>query len=142
MHKHPGFAPADAIADFIVTQRGRQSHITAGEPLAQAQNVGADAGVLAGEQLAGATKAGGDFIGNQKHIVFITQFAHPAQVVGGIKAHAARALHDGLENDCCELVFVRHQQGFKVRNMALVPEFINVALWLGGKQLLCQGVTE
>ncbi len=50
-------------------QRCRQGQVAAGQRLAETQDVGRHAGMLAGEQLAGAAEAGGDLVGDQQHVV-------------------------------------------------------------------------
>ena len=57
-----------------------------------------NAALFTGEQRAGAAKAHRDFVGNQKNTVRVAQLTHAAQVVRVVHAHAAGALHQGLQD--------------------------------------------
>ena len=57
--------------------------------------------MVAGEHFAGATKAGGDFVGNEQYVVFVAQLAQLLQIQRRINTHAGTALHNGLHNHSC-----------------------------------------
>jgi hypothetical protein len=69
--------------------------------------------MLAGEQPAGTAKTGGNFIGDQQHLVPVTQRACTAQVVRCIEAHTTSALHYRFQYQCGQLVRVRFQRGIQ-----------------------------
>ena len=62
MHKDPGVTRGNGIAHVPGCQRCCEAHIATGQSFAKAHDVGCNSRVLAGEQLAGATKSGCDFI--------------------------------------------------------------------------------
>ncbi len=96
VHKDARLAAADGAGNLLCGQGRRQGEVAPGEGLAQTHDVGADAGPVTGKQLTGATKAGGNLVGNQEHAELVAQGAHPLQVAGVIEAHAARPLDDGF----------------------------------------------
>ena len=77
----------------------RQRHGAAGERLAETEDIRLEARPFRGEHLAGTPKSCGDFINDQQQFVLVAQLPQPAQVVGVIEPHPARALHDGFEDD-------------------------------------------
>ncbi len=60
---------------------------------------GVTPGRLAGEHRAGAAEAGEDFVEDQQHAVPVGERAQPPQHLGLMEAHAARALHQRLDDD-------------------------------------------
>lgn len=60
----------------------REGEVAAGERLAQTHDVGADPRPVAGKQLAGAAKAGGNLVSYEQHAEFVAQGAHPLQIAG------------------------------------------------------------
>ena len=85
-------------------QRRGHAEIAAGERLAEAEDVRRHAGVLAGEQPPGAPEARGDLVGDQQHVVPTAELRDGAQVIRRVEPHAARALHDRLEDHGGDLV--------------------------------------
>ncbi len=71
----PEVLAQEGVVDVAARHRGRHGQVAAGEALAQAEQVGADAAPLAGEQPAGAAEAGGHLVGDEQH-------AGPAAGVG------------------------------------------------------------
>jgi len=71
VHKTAGAAPGDRLRDLGGGEGGGERKITAGQRLAQAQDVRGDARVLAGGKFSGAPEAGGDLIGDEQHRVRI-----------------------------------------------------------------------
>ena len=74
------------------TNAGRERE-PAGERLAQADEVGHDAGVFAGKPFSGAAKAGENFIENQQRAQFVANFSQPRQQFQGRNLDAAASLH-------------------------------------------------
>ena len=138
MHKHAGFAAAHGIGHFAARGGGRKRHHAAGERFADAHDVGRDAGMFAGKKFAGAAKAGGDFIKNQQHAVFIAQSAHAAQIFGVIHTHAARALHNRLQNHGGDLAVVLPQGRVNRLDIACRPFAVEAALRRGHENMLGQ----
>ena len=75
--------PADA---------GREGK-SAGEGFAQANHVGHDAAVLAGEPFAGAAKAGVNFVKYKQRAQLVAKFAQQGEKAGGRNVDAAAGLH-------------------------------------------------
>ena len=65
---------------------------------------------LAGEQRAGAAEAGEDLVEDQQQLVAVGGRAQPAQHRGVVEPHAARALHQRLDDDAGDLVGVALEQ--------------------------------
>lgn len=98
MHQRAGLATADGVGDLGAAQRGGQAEITAGQRLADAHDVGADAGVVGGEQLTGAPETGGDLIEDQQHTVAVAGLAQIRQVARVVEAHPTGALDHRLDD--------------------------------------------
>ncbi len=71
--------------------------------LADGDDVGNDAGLLAGEHGSGASEAGEDLVEDQQQIVAVGEFAQAAQHGRVVEQHAARALHQRLDDDAGDL---------------------------------------
>ena len=71
---------------------------------------GRDAGVLAREQRARAPEAGRDLVEHQQQAVLVAQRAQQRHARGRVKAHAARALHDRLDDHRGQLVGVARDE--------------------------------
>ena len=109
MHQDTGLAIANTGRHLIGTEGRGQGHVATGDGLAQAKNVRTHIRMLQRKQLAGATKAGGNFIKNQQHPILITQGTHRLQVGGVVHAHAAGALHHRLQNHGSNLLMMIRQ---------------------------------
>ncbi len=121
VHKDPCLAVTDGAGDMLGGEGRREGEIATGERLTQTHDVGSDASPVAGKQLAGAAKAGGDFVGDEQYAELVAQGAHPLQVAGVIEAHAASPLHDGLKHDGGDLlVMIRHERR-QLHHALLVP---------------------
>ncbi|PQM44572.1 hypothetical protein C1Y40_05267 [Mycobacterium talmoniae] len=92
MHQGAGLTGADGVRDLGAAQGGGQGEIAAGQGLADAHDVRADAGVVGGEQFTGATEPGGDLVEDQQHVVPIAGGAQVAQVPRVVEAHATGRL--------------------------------------------------
>ena len=110
-------APGSCVLIVCAMSRGAQRRgqrdVAAGERLADAHDVGADAGVVGGEQLTGAAEAGGDLVEDQQHVVAVADRAQVDQVARVVEPHAARALHDGFDDDGGQFVGVLGQLLFR-----------------------------
>ena len=89
----------EGCEDFIARQHERQRQIAAADAFRQTQEVRPDAGLLAGEEGAGAAAADGDFIGDQMHAVLVAQCAQTGEIRRVVHGHAGRALHQRLDDD-------------------------------------------
>ena len=96
----------------------RERQVAAGQSLRQAQEVRADARLLAGEERAGAAEADRDLVRDQQHAVAVAGLAQEREVHGVVHAHRARALHQRLDDDGGDLVRVLGQRRFHVREHA------------------------
>ena len=79
-------------------------------PFDRHRKSGRDAGLLAGEQRAGAAEADRDFVGDQVHAVPVAGFAQQLQIERVVHAHAGRALHQRFDDHGADLVRVLRQQ--------------------------------
>ena len=84
---------------LVGRERGGQRQIPAGEALGYAEDVRADAGVLAGEHLAGTAEPGRHFVADQQDAVLLRQRAQGLEVFHGVIPHARGALHQRLDDD-------------------------------------------
>ena len=88
----------ERFVDGVARQHDRERQVAAGNALRQAQEVRRDAGLLVGEERAGAPEAGHDLVGDEVHLVAVAQRARAAQVLGVVHRHAGRALHQRLDD--------------------------------------------
>ena len=77
--------------------------------------------MLAGEQLAGAAKAGGNFIGDQQHVRCITQRPDLAEVFRGIETHASGSLDNRLQDNRGDLIMMGLDQASEAGDVAVLP---------------------
>ncbi len=138
MHKNPRFPVANRAGDMLSGEGGREGHVTAGERLAKAHDVGADASPVTGKQLAGATKPGGNLVGNQQQAELVAQSAYPLQIAGVVEAHAARSLHYGLEDDGCDLFMMVSDERGEIHHTLFVPLGVETAAGGRGEVVLGQ----
>ena len=106
------------MRDVGGAQGGGQAEVSAGERLADAHDVRADAGVVGGEQRAGAAESGGDLVENQQHVVPSADLPQVNEVARIVKAHPARALHHRLDDDGRQFVGVLGQLRLERRAVA------------------------
>ena len=92
-----GVIAQEGTVDFIGGQGSGHGKVAAGEAFAQAEEVGGDAFLLAGEHRPGAAEAGGDFVGDEEYLVFPAEFRGPFQVAFGVDEHAPGALDEGFD---------------------------------------------
>ena len=77
--------------------------------------------MLAGEQLAGAAKAGGDFIGDQQNLRFITQHPDLAKIFRGIETHASGSLDDWFQDDRSDFIMMGLDQAADTGDVTVLP---------------------
>jgi hypothetical protein len=68
--------PEEAVMHAFGGQRRRERQVTASQSLAQAEEVGRNALLLAGEHRPGAPEPGRDLVADQEDVVPIAQLAH------------------------------------------------------------------
>lgn len=83
--------------------------------------------MLAGKKFAGTAKSGGDLIRNQQHAIAITGFPYLLQIARMVETHAARTLHNRLQNDGCQLPVMLFYQPGEIIEIRLVPFIIKAA---------------
>ena len=76
----------------------RQRDDAAGQTFGHAQYIRLDAGLLAGEDGAGAAPSGHHLVGNEQHIMRAADRGHSGQDVGAVDFHAARAEDQRLDD--------------------------------------------
>src|SRR5471030_1552122 len=64
------------LIDFFPRHHQRQRQVAAADALRQAQEIGPDRGLFAGEEGAGAAAADGDFVEDHVDLVAVAQFAY------------------------------------------------------------------
>ena len=94
--------------------------------------------MFAGKQLAGPAKSGGNLIGNQQNAFPVAHLADALQPFRMIHPHAAGALHDGLENDRCDLIPMGRHQAGKRHHIPFIPLAAKAALRRRGEQIIRQ----
>src|SRR5204862_4367263 len=68
-----------ALVDLLRRQGGGQRQVAAGDALGQAEQVGRDVLLLAGEHRAGAAEAGGHLVEDEQDVVAVAELADAAQ---------------------------------------------------------------
>ena len=87
-----------SLEDALRGERGGEREVAAGEPLGEAQKIGNDSFVLAGEHFSGAPEAGHHLVENQKHTRRIAFFPKFAQHSAWPEAHPGRSLDQGFDH--------------------------------------------
>ena len=87
--------------------------IASGKAFRQAQKVRRDVGLLTGKHGAGATKANGNFIGNQVHAILVTRFTQQREIDWVIHFHTSRTLYERLNNDSGNFMVMLLQQALR-----------------------------
>src|SRR5690554_7896126 len=98
--------------------------------------------MVTGEQLAAATKAGGNLIGNQQYLILIAERSRLSQPLRRVKTHASCTLYDWLQNQGSQLMLMVLQQTFQLGNIGGVEGGIEPGLGAWGKHLLSQHAAE
>ena len=97
------------MRDVRGAQGGGHAEVATGQRFADAHDVGADAGVIGGEQLTGSAESGGDLVEDQQHVVASADLPQIGQVARVVEAHPAGALDHRLDDDGREFVGVAGQ---------------------------------
>ena len=124
------------MGDVGGAQRRGQAEVAAGQGFADAHDVGADAGVVGGEQLAGAAESGGDLVEDQQHVVPSADVAQIAQVPRIVEPHPAGTLDHRLDDDGGQLGGMPGQLRLERRAVGGVV----VAGYLRGEHLVSEHV--
>ena len=111
-------SPRKPSYTLLGRQRRRERQVAAGEPLAEAEEVGADALLLAGEHRAGAPKAGCDLVGDQKDAVRLGELANTPQKAGRLDTDARCALDERLDDHRGDLVAVEVEEALEPARVA------------------------
>ncbi|MNC84557.1 hypothetical protein D3C83_01130 [compost metagenome] len=90
----------ERLVDGVARHYARERQVAAGDALGQQQKIRRDAGLLVGEETAGAAEAGHDLVGDQVHLVTVAERPRPPQVFRVVHRHAARPLHQRLDDQC------------------------------------------
>jgi len=96
--------------------RGGERHRAAGQRLGQAQDVGDDPRLLAGEQGAGAAEPGKNLVDDEGQAVGAGEARHLGQHLGGVHPHAAGPLDQGLDDHRRQGVLVVGEAGLEGRD--------------------------
>ena len=115
-----GSSDQNASKTLRARDGGGERQRAAGQRFRQRDDIRHDAGCFAGEQGSGAAEAGEDFIEDQQQLVAVRRLAQPAQHRRVVKAHAARTLHQRLDDDAGELVGMALEKARKGRGALLV----------------------
>ena len=89
----------ERLVDAPARDRRRQRQGAAGQGLRQRDEVGLDAGLLAREQRAGPAEARGNLVENQQQVEAASRGGDARQRLRRVELHAARRLHERLEDD-------------------------------------------
>ena len=125
--KTPGSPCRDRVAHRAARERGGEAHRAARERLAHAEQVGSHVRVLAREHAPRAPEAGRDLVRDQQHVALVAELAHAPQIVGRVEPHAARALHDRLEDHRGQLAAVVAQQARELAPVLLAARLVEAA---------------
>ncbi len=106
-------AGGEDAEDLAGAEDGGDGVEAAGEGFADDADVGADAFVLEGEELAGAAEAGLDLVAHEEDVVFVADLPECGEVAGGRNDDAGLAL-DGFYEECDCVVGDGRADGFGV----------------------------
>ena len=93
-----GVRAEERVPDASGRERGRHREVARREPLREAEEVGHDRLLFAGEHRARAAEADGDLVEDEEHVVPPGDLAHATQEALGMDEHAARHLHEWLHD--------------------------------------------
>jgi len=91
----------------------RQRQIAPADPLGQAQEIRPDGGLFASEKSTCSAAAHRDFVSDQVDLITVAQAAHGLKVGCVVHGHAARALHQRLDDDRGDVAGAALQQVFQ-----------------------------
>ena len=120
-----GIVRPERLEHLFARDRCGQRQRAAGQRLGQRDDVRNDARVLEGEHRAGAAEAGKDLVEDQQQLVAVGGGAQRAQHFRVVKAHAAGALHQRLDDDGGKLVGVPFERCLEGGSALLVDRQID-----------------
>ena len=100
----------ELIVDPLGGQGRGERRVAAGQSLGQAQEIGRDVLLGAGEQRTGAAEAGRHLVGDEQDVVLAAEGRGPGQVARRVDEHAGGALDQRLQDEGGDLVAVLVQQ--------------------------------
>src|SRR5690606_4058123 len=100
--------------DALGRQGRGEGQVASGEPLGEAEEIGDDILVLAGEEPAGASEPGHDLAADENGPGPGARVAKPAQRARRPKPHPRRALDEGFEAHRVDLAGGRRVEGFQL----------------------------
>ena len=103
VHQHTGLAVRYGVGYIAARQHGAHCHISGRETLADTHYIRLHAGPFPGEFAPGAPETSGDLVKYKQYAEFVAQSAQLAQILRVIKPHAARSLHDRLQDKGSQL---------------------------------------
>ncbi len=107
-------AAVERLVDLVAGEHQRQRQVAAADALREAEEVRPHAGLLAGEEGAGASAADRDLVEDQVHAVAVAQRAHQLEVERIVHRHAGGALHQRLDDEGGDVVGALGEQGLQV----------------------------
>lgn len=102
--------PEKSVIDLLRGQGGGEGEIPPGQTFGDAQQVGGDVLVLAGEHPAGTAKAGSHLISDEQRRVAVAEVAQAAEMAGGRGDDSAGTLHERFDNDGGDTLGVLFEQ--------------------------------
>ena len=120
-----GIVRPERVEHFFRRDGRRQRQRAAGERLRQRDDVGRDAGRLAGEHRAGAAEAGEHLVEDQQHVVFVGERAQALEHGCVVEFHAAGALHQRLDDNAGDGVGALGEQLVERRRLRIVVRQID-----------------
>src|SRR5579872_65850 len=94
-----GVLVVERAVDGLRSDNGRQWEVAGGQTFRQTNEIGTNAGLLAGKESPGAAKSYGDLIGDEQNVVSIARLAEQLKIDRMVHAHARRTLHQRLYHD-------------------------------------------
>ena len=113
-----GMRAEEGLVDALARQRRRKRHVPAGQSLCDAEQVGGDPLLLAGEHRAGAAESRGDLVADQQHAVTVAETPNRAEIPGRVGEHPCRSLDERLEHDRGDLLLAHREQPGDVVDVA------------------------
>ena len=120
-----GSSDQNASKTFLPRDRGGERQRAAGQRLGQRHDIRHDAGLLEREHRAGAAEAGEDLVEDQQKLVTVCQRAQSLEHARIVKAHAAGALHQRLDDDGGDLLGSLGQHRLERRRARVVDRKID-----------------
>lgn len=87
----------EGVVDFLSAESGSDGEVAAGEAFRDAEDVGVDLFLFAGEEGACSAEPDGDFIGDEWDTVARGEFADAAEITGGMNEETSGPLDEGFD---------------------------------------------